>query len=462
MKRQLSLAIGLALLGAGTSALAVTDTETNASIPFNLANPGARSMGLGGAFLGSADDATAAYSNPAGLTQLVTPEVSAEVRHTEYSLPFVNGGSGTLEPFNGGGLHVSDANSSIDNLSFLSVVFPHDRWSFAGYRDEVVNFRSNFKTVLNGEPVTLNGDLFGTAFPINADAHLKIVNYGFSAAFKAADNISLGAGLSYYNFDINTVITRSSFAGFDTIFPGIPTGTPLSRQSQFGSDNDASINLGARFVLNSELSVGMTYRRGPEFSYRATSIPVNNIASNGNGTFVAVPVTSPVANPDLKDVRFKVPDQFGAGFSWHPTDSLVVNFDLDYIQYSQLTHGIQSLFGSDAAITSRLTIPNGTEIHIGGEYTFTQMSHPLSLRAGAWHDPRHSVQFKGDPGDFRDDSGDPRLDAVALATLFHGGQGSQNHFALGLGWAFTKFQIDAAADFSDVTDTFSLSAVYHF
>ena len=96
MRRQLSLAIGAALLGVSTGALAVTDTETNASIPFNLANPGARSMGLGGAFLGSADDATAAYTNPAGLTQLVTPEVSAEARHTAYSLPYVNGGSATV------------------------------------------------------------------------------------------------------------------------------------------------------------------------------------------------------------------------------------------------------------------------------------------------------------------------------------------------------------------------------
>src|SRR5664279_3177008 len=90
MKRQLTLAIGAALIGASGAALAITDTETNASIPFNLASPGARSMGMGGAFLGLADDATAAYTNPAGLTQLVTPEISAEARHTEYSLPYVN------------------------------------------------------------------------------------------------------------------------------------------------------------------------------------------------------------------------------------------------------------------------------------------------------------------------------------------------------------------------------------
>lgn len=458
MKRQLSLAIGLALLGASATALAVTDTETNASVPFNLANPGARSMGLAGAFLGSADDATAAYSNPAGLTQLVTPEVSAEVRHTEYSLPFVNGGTATADPFNGNGLNTSDADSSINNLSFLSVVFPHERWSFAGYRNELVNFNTNFTSVLDGEFVPG----VGVAFPVSADAHLKIVDYGFSAAYKAGDNVSLGAGISYFDFDINTLITRRNYTGTSTNqnIPDIGVGTPVNRQQQFGSDSDYGINLGTRFVLTEHLSVGMTYRRGPEFSYRATNTPLVNC--DESGACSSIPTGSQVPTVDLNNVRFKVPDQFGAGLSWHPTDSLVVNFDLDYIQYSQLTHGIQSLFGNDPTIASRLSIPNGTEIHIGGEYTFTQMSHPLSLRAGAWHDPRHSIQFKGDPGDFRDANGDPEIGAVALATLFHGGQGSQNHVALGLGWAFTKFQLDAAADFSDVTDTFSVSAVYHF
>jgi len=115
---------------------------------------------------------------------------------------------------------------------------------------------------------------------------------------------------------------------------------------------------------------------------------------------------------------------------------------------------VQSLFGNGDAGVARLSIPNGTELHLGGEYTFTQMAHPFSLRAGIWHDPRHSIEYKGDPG--------TDLGASALAVVFHGGQGSQNHVAVGGGFAFSKFQIDAAADFSDQTDTLSLSGVYHF
>ena len=47
-----------------------TDIESLAGLTFNFRNPGARSLGMGGAFLGLADDATAAETNPAGLTIL--------------------------------------------------------------------------------------------------------------------------------------------------------------------------------------------------------------------------------------------------------------------------------------------------------------------------------------------------------------------------------------------------------
>ncbi|MHB8447734.1 MAG: OmpP1/FadL family transporter [Rudaea sp.] len=462
MKNQLAFAIGAALLVISATAFAITDTETNASIPFNLANPGARSMGMGGAFLGLADDATAAYTNPAGLTQLVTPEVSIEVRHTDYSLPFVNGGSASVNPFNGSGLHVSDANSSIDNLSFLSIVYPHDRWSFAFYRDELVNFHNDFANNLSGEQINgFTGPIppscpsgatcSTTAYPIAARANLKIVDYGVSAAWKASDSVSLGLGLSYYDFKINTLITRSVF---NNEYSGVPAGFPLNQQAQFGSDNDVGVNLGARFALSEHWSAGVTYRRGPKFSYEATRVQLSDITNNGDGTSTGTTLSPPLLLTDLKNVQFKVPDEFGAGVSWHPTETLVINFDADYIQYSQLTDGIQSLFGNDATTVSMLSVPNGTELHLGGEYTFTQMAHPFSLRAGVWHDPRHSIEFKGDPGN--------NTAAAATATLFHGGQGAQTHYALGLGWAFSKFEIDGAADFADVTDTYSISAIYRF
>jgi len=46
------------------------------SLTFNPVGSGARAIGMGGAFIGLADDATAASWNPAGLIQLKSPEIS--------------------------------------------------------------------------------------------------------------------------------------------------------------------------------------------------------------------------------------------------------------------------------------------------------------------------------------------------------------------------------------------------
>ena len=65
---------------------------------FSFSNPGARSLALGGAFAAVADDATAAFANPAGLGQLTRPEVSIEGRAWSYSTPFTSGGRAAGPP----------------------------------------------------------------------------------------------------------------------------------------------------------------------------------------------------------------------------------------------------------------------------------------------------------------------------------------------------------------------------
>ena len=62
----LSTVVALSVAPATTTAQ--TSDEINGGIQFDFSLPGARSLGMGGAFVALADDATAGYSNPAGLT----------------------------------------------------------------------------------------------------------------------------------------------------------------------------------------------------------------------------------------------------------------------------------------------------------------------------------------------------------------------------------------------------------
>ena len=70
-----------------------TNSEANVNFSFNFNNPGARSMGLAGAFSGYANDPTAVIANPAGLMQLPGGGFALEINagHLDNEIPFYGG-----------------------------------------------------------------------------------------------------------------------------------------------------------------------------------------------------------------------------------------------------------------------------------------------------------------------------------------------------------------------------------
>lgn len=88
-------------------------TEYSGAQNFNFIGAGARARGMGGAFIGVADDATAVSWNPAGLVRLEKPEASVVGLFENYSI------STDIPEFD------ADAyKSSHFNLNFLSAAYP--------------------------------------------------------------------------------------------------------------------------------------------------------------------------------------------------------------------------------------------------------------------------------------------------------------------------------------------------
>jgi hypothetical protein len=71
----LIIGFSIIFIAADLRAATIGQSVGIASSP-NPVGSGARAVGMGGAFIGVADDATAASWNPAGLIQLETPELS--------------------------------------------------------------------------------------------------------------------------------------------------------------------------------------------------------------------------------------------------------------------------------------------------------------------------------------------------------------------------------------------------
>jgi long-chain fatty acid transport protein len=447
-------AIGLAgiILLAARAGGAQTNAEVNAGIQFDFSTPGARSLGGGGAFVARADDSTAAYANPAGLTILSDMEVSAEVRNWSFTHQFTEGGRLSGTPTGNGvdneaGIRQGTANSHEIGLSYYSFVFPSQhfgrKWTLAVYRHEVGDFRANFQT---------QGAILNDATRINPTRNhldLKIVDLGLATAVKFG-SLSLGAGITRSSFSLFSVTQRfATLAG-----PGYPPPTydPAdieNSQVQQGDNSQVAFNLGVIWrPSNSRWNIGATYRQGPRFTFSALTEP----GPAGSPSFAAA-----------RKAKFAVPDVFGLGASFQPGD-WTLSLEYDRVRYSALTSSFINIFPGAVSDLASYRVNDSNQVHLGSEYLmFNLNSSTLKVfgRLGAWYDPDHKIRYDGP-------------DSTSRA-LFTAGS-NEAHVSVGLGlnrlrerkplagldWLFAKFELDAAFDYSRQVRTASLSSIVYF
>lgn len=402
---------------------------------FSLANPGARSLGLGGAFAALADDATAALANPAGLVQLARPEISIEGRYWSYSSPYTISGNVQGIPTGIGldtepGLKTAVSSDDSTGLSFFSFVYPMGRWSFALYRHLYLKFEST----------TLTQGLFGGEIPYRyryfdqrTSGKSLISSYGVSSAVRITDSLSLGVGLVLYEADVTMMGSvhywddREDPAGSPTTFSPetLMTTTTLTQE-----DKDFGLTGGFLWSFAPSWRLGGKFREGPEISTAGA-------VTFGPANHLGYPPGYVMQRDEVGSAKY--PDIYGLGIAFRsPGGRWTAAFEWDRVTYSEMPESL----GLDDQ-----TADDGDEFHVGGEYVFLGSTPLLALRAGAWLDPDHVLRATSD---------NPYTRALLPPT------GDKMHYAIGFGIAFERFQIDGALDFSELVDTLSLSAVFSF
>lgn len=433
------LALGMIILWGG-AVQAQSDDESNGAVQFNFSTPGARSLALGGAFLGSVDDATAAYSNPAGLLQLSEPEVAVEVRRWSFSTPFADRGRFSGAPSGIGvdtlaGTEPGVAETELDGLSYVSFVYPRPNWALAFYYHQVASFEAAFAT---GGIFAGQGRESSRLFPVQSSYDLDISQAGLALANRWGD-FAAGIGVSLYRLQLDSITQRFELDGF--FEPAdFASDLRLNYQTQTGEAEEVGYIAGLRWDLGPRTSVGAVYRYGPEFEIDLLS------ASHSPG----VPAPPRQVAVDETTV-FNLPNVYGLGLSFRPSPSLTVNLDAQRVKYSELAEELFVFFEEvqDQVVTPRdFVIDDVTEVHLGIEYVFAKSPIPLALRIGGWYDPDHRLRAETGP-------------ELNRARLFAGDD--QMHGAAGLGLVLTShFQIDVAVDVSDISDTASIATVYRF
>jgi len=177
-------------------------------------NPGARSIGLGGAFAAIADDATAAFANPAGLVQILRTEISIELRGTASK-------ADTDVPY--------DIKHGLSGLGFFSFVYPSRNWALALYSHQLASVG------------------FTYTYPSVFEREFTVRSYAAAAAFEISEHLSLGAGLSYFDGDRSPAVGVIGF-----------------------SDADWALNAGILWNVSRAWNIAGFFRQGPEFESRTT------------------------------------------------------------------------------------------------------------------------------------------------------------------------------------------------
>ena len=407
------------------------------SIEFSFSNPGARSLGFGGAFVALADDATAAFANPAGLVQLSRPEVSLEGRSWSYSSPYTAGGRAFGTPTGlgidtvAGPLRVT-SEYDVSGLSYASFVYPRGRWSFAVYHHQLQDFELTQEIQGIFTPGPVAGAQRG---PIELGYFdFEIASTALAVAHRFGDRLSLG--LSLARFEPTAGFAGAEFEPDDDSLEAyfalasfLPDRQVHAVDAEMGG-SDLGLAVGVLYGLTPRWRLGGVYREGADFQ-----LAVSRIAGPASGETpgeVTVSGFSPWSFPDV----------FALGACYRSANGRWTgSFEWTRVEYSTVLDSLDPPLR-----TPDDRIDDADELHVGGEYAFFLGRSVLAIRLGAWHDPDHQQRNESS--------------AYSRAELPRGDD--ELHLAAGFGVAFDDLQIDLGIDLSRLRDTASVSLIYSF
>ena len=415
-----------------------TNEEGYQSSQFNFFPPGARAMAMGGAFIGLADDASAAYYNPSGLMILNKKEIclaSWLSKHYTYT-------ASDPDVFTTGSLTATESDIDGGPL-FTSIVIPFDNLRIGIYYANIsMSEFPDIKYYARPIPGTSN-------ITLPSEGHFDFVSLYFSTAvaLKLNDNIYIGASINYV---LSTISNTLIFHEINPTNLADLTQNPLFElRTEHTQEGKFGFTLGTFIMPIENLSIGLVYNYNPKYNYTQSRwVPDYETGINTN---------------DDINLTFNIPDKLGAGIAYRPIDELVIVADIVYAMYEQLTENMISSFDEPSGIKRGDDISdiykasNATEFHLGIEYAIYMGKTPLFLRAGIFVNPDHSIKYTGQSttgiepylwnlSDYSDDIKDPDL-------VLTGGIGINID---------SNFQIDAAYYDSYLHKRGMLSFVYRF
>ena len=384
---------------------------------------------MGKTFIGLADDATAAVSNPAGLSNLLEQEFSFEftgtrIKHQRF-FPDVNG---ELQTFG----------DTVVTPSFFSYVIPVRRATFSVFLNSVQDYRESFE--IGDRFIPSLGDFEDGTF---GSVSVQVNSYGASGAYVLSRYLSVGGSAALMSLNV------ASEARSGTPF------NPRNGTNTIDSDLSWTGLAGALFKPTPRVAIGFTFNKGSTFDTETTLF----------GDFLFTLPTTPPSRIDVRrtgetrEVNYVIPDRYAAGVSWRARNNITVLADFGRVNYSQQITDkflIADFQDPDARVSpDNFYIDDVYEMHAGAEWRFYGTNRTVSLRGGVYTDPDHRLRFQSG-GNNPDHPADPLLNF-----RFNTGRSKTDiGYTAGAGITLlNRIQVDGAASFSPDASQIVVSTV---
>jgi len=367
----------------------------------NPVGSGARALGMGGAFIGVADDATAASWNPAGLIQLETPEISGVFSYNKRSEDT------TYKAFPEAS---GPQDVSTSEINYLSFAYPFSvkeinmiaSLNYQHLLDFNKSVQYSYQVNEAGPPsLVLNNNM-----DYEQEGAFRTVTPAFAVQF--TPSFSFGLSLNFWNQKLYENKWDSHYSsngkGF---FAGFPVNVDVDIKDNYtveGGSIDLSdpmhwrnINfvIGMMWNATAKLSLGLVFKSAFDAVLSHTNQFISSI------TFPTAPGSDSQTDTSFSEkVTIEMPMSYGLGVAWRQNDALTFAFDCyrtewdDYMLIDGAGNRMNPITGKPA---DQSNITPTTQVRFGVEYLFIGLKYIIPLRGGLFYDPEPA---ESSPDDF--------------------------------------------------------------
>ncbi|MBK8946501.1 MAG: outer membrane protein transport protein [Ignavibacteriae bacterium] len=378
---------------------------------FQINEQGSRAMGLGGAFTGLANDPSAIYFNPAGITQL-------------YGTHFIGGATLILPSSTFRGPYPSISETKMESQVFnpIHLYATHQVFDkfFLG-----VGVGNNY-----GLGTKWDENWVGRFMTVQTE--IRTFFFNAVASYKIMEEVSVGFGyvFAYGDVLINRKINLTPFNSEPSL-------------NLEGTGYGAGFTAGIFVHPIKAISLGLSFRSQVKFDFEGDAIP-SEYSSQFEGLLPNGKITAPLTTPQ----------NITLGVAIRPLNNFTLTADYQYVGWDsydklevQFEEFIDSETGELLVSTSDRLYDNGFIARIGAEYNY---SKSLAVRGGFLYD-RNPVS---------DERLDPTLpDSDRLGFNFGGTLNLNENIALEAAYMFLRFDereiTNSAENYSGIENSIS-------